>query len=120
MGGYQKFLDRAQGLQKDRELGQSSLFDLGPSTETVVKLEETKPWNRTASLAYEKEVLGFYLSDHPLKGFDTLSEIWVTCKVVDLQNKCQLRGLQSGKLCRLLRRTGKIAMLLKSVWSWRV
>ncbi|MFM6929184.1 MAG: DNA polymerase III subunit alpha [Bdellovibrio sp.] len=84
MGGYQKFLDRAQGLQKDRELGQSSLFDLGPSTETVVKLEETKPWSRTASLAYEKEVIGFYLSDHPLKGFDTLSEIWVSCKVVDL------------------------------------
>ncbi|HEX7676283.1 MAG TPA: DNA polymerase III subunit alpha [Bdellovibrio sp.] len=84
MAGYQKFLDRAQGLQKDRELGQSSLFDLGPSTETVVKLEETKPWSRTAALAYEKEVLGFYLSDHPLKGFDTLSEIWTSCKVVDL------------------------------------
>lgn len=84
MGGYQKFLDRAQGLQKDRELGQSSLFDLGPSAETIVKLEECKPWTRTAALAYEKEVLGFYLSDHPLKGFDTLSEIWTTCKVVDL------------------------------------
>ncbi|XGC79394.1 DNA polymerase III subunit alpha [Bdellovibrio bacteriovorus] len=84
MAGYQKYLDRAQGLQKDRELGQSSLFDLGPSTETVVKLEECKPWTRTASLAYEKEVIGFYLSDHPLKGFDTLSELWATCKVIDL------------------------------------
>lgn len=84
INGYQKYLDRAQGLQKDRELGQSSLFDLGPSTETVVKLEECKAWSRTASLAYEKEVLGFYLSDHPLKGFDTLSELWTTCKVIDL------------------------------------
>ena len=84
MAGYQKFLDRAQGLQKDRELGQSSLFDLGPSTETVVKLEDVKPWSRTATLAYEKEVIGFYLSDHPLKGFDTLSEIFTTCKVIDL------------------------------------
>lgn len=84
MASYQKFLDRALGLQKDRELGQSSLFDLGPSAETTVTLEEVKPWTRTASLAYEKEVLGFYLSDHPLKGFDTLSEIWTTCKVIDL------------------------------------
>lgn len=84
MAGYQKFLDRAQGLQKDKELGQSSLFDLGPSTESKVVMEEVKPWSRTASLAYEKEVLGFYLSDHPLKGFDTLSELWTTCKVVDL------------------------------------
>lgn len=84
MASYQKFLDRALGLQKDRELGQSSLFDLGPSAETRVTLEDVKPWTRTASLAYEKEVLGFYLSDHPLKGFDTLSEIWTTCKVIDL------------------------------------
>jgi DNA polymerase-3 subunit alpha len=84
IAGYQKFLDRAQGLQKDRELGQSSLFDLGPSTETIVKLEDTKPWTRTATLAYEKEVIGFYLSDHPLKGFDTLSEIFTNCKIIDL------------------------------------
>lgn len=84
IAGYQKYLDRAQGLQKDKELGQASLFDLGPSTETKVSLEECKPWSRTASLAYEKEVLGFYLSDHPLKGFDTLSELWATCKVTEL------------------------------------
>jgi DNA polymerase-3 subunit alpha len=84
MSGYQKYLDRAQGLQKDRELGQASLFDLGPSTETLVVLEEIKPWSRTAALAYEKEVLGFYLSDHPLKGFDTLSDLWTTCKLLDL------------------------------------
>ncbi|MEN0057253.1 MAG: DNA polymerase III subunit alpha [Bdellovibrio sp.] len=84
MSGYQKYLDRAQGMQKDKELGQASLFDLGPTTELIVRLEECKTWTRTASLAYEKEVLGFYLSDHPLKGFDTLSELWTTCKVVDL------------------------------------
>ncbi|MNK08030.1 DNA polymerase III subunit alpha [compost metagenome] len=84
MAGYQKFLDRAQGLMKDREMGQASLFDLGPSAETIVTLEDTKPWTRTAALAYEKEVLGFYLSDHPLKGFDSLSEIWTTCKVTEL------------------------------------
>ncbi len=92
MAGYQKFLDRAQGLQKDRELGQSSLFDLGPSTETIVKLEDVKPWSRTASLAYEKEVLGFYLSDHPLKGFDTLSEIFTSCKIADLPAQMPAQG----------------------------
>ncbi len=88
IASYQKFLDRAQGLQKDRELGQSSLFDLGDnSAETVVELSGVAPWARTASLAYEKEVLGFYLSDHPLKGFDTLSELWTTCKVIDLPSQ---------------------------------
>lgn len=84
MAGYQKYLDRAEGKRKDRELGQTSLFDLGPSDEAEVKLENIKTWTRTASLAYEKEVLGFYLSDHPLKGFENLAEIFTTCKVADL------------------------------------
>ncbi|MGZ3795624.1 MAG: DNA polymerase III subunit alpha [Pseudobdellovibrionaceae bacterium] len=84
MAGYQKYLERAEGKRKDRELGQTSLFDLGPSDETEVKLENTKPWTRTALLSYEKEVLGFYLSDHPLKGYENLAEIWTSCKVADL------------------------------------
>lgn len=84
MAGYQKYLDRAEGKRKDRELGQTSLFDLGPSDETDVKLENVKPWTRTTTLAYEKEVIGFYLSDHPLKGFENLAEIFTTCKVADL------------------------------------
>ncbi|MBC7371857.1 MAG: DNA polymerase III subunit alpha, partial [Bdellovibrionaceae bacterium] len=84
IANYQQFLDRAEGKRKERELGQTSLFDLGPAEESEVKLEPTKPWTRTASLAYEKEVLGFYLSDHPLKGFENLAELWTSCKVIDL------------------------------------
>jgi DNA polymerase-3 subunit alpha len=84
LAGYQQYIDRAEGKRKDREMGQTSLFDLGPNEETEVKLDDVKPWSRTASLAYEKEVLGFYLSDHPLKGFENLAEIWTTCKVADL------------------------------------
>jgi DNA polymerase-3 subunit alpha len=90
--GYQRYLDRAQGLQKDKELGQSSLFDLGPSNETTVKMDEVKAWSRATALASEKEVLGFYLSDHPLKGFDTLSELWTTCKITSLPTQLPPAG----------------------------
>lgn len=84
INNYQKYLDRAQGLMKDRETGQSSLFDLGPSTEMKVEMESCQPWSRTQSLALEKEVLGFYLSDHPLKGFEKLSDVWTSAKIADL------------------------------------
>lgn len=84
MNNYQKFLDRAQGLMKDRELGQSSLFDLGPSTETKVEMDSCAPWSRTQTLALEKEVLGFYLSDHPLKGYEKLSDVWTSAKISNL------------------------------------
>ncbi len=82
--GYQAFLDRAMGLNKDRQMGQTSLFDLDPSESLEVKLPECKPWTRTASLAYEKEILGFYLSDHPLKGYERIAQIWTTGNISDL------------------------------------
>lgn len=89
MAGYQTFLDRAMGLNKDRQLGQTSLFDLDPSESSEVQLPETKPWTRTASLAYEKEILGFYLSDHPLKGYERIAQIWTTGTVNDLSRIAQ-------------------------------
>lgn len=86
MSGYTQFLERATENQKNRELGQSSLFDLGPSTENVVELEPTKPWSRMTALSYEKEVLGFFLSDHPLKGYENFAQSFATAKITDLPN----------------------------------
>jgi DNA polymerase-3 subunit alpha len=84
MAGYQKFLDRSEHVRKDLEMGQSSLFDMAGDQETKVVLDAVKPWTRSASLSFEKDVLGFYLSDHPLKGFETLASVWVTGSVADL------------------------------------
>ncbi|MFN3697311.1 MAG: DNA polymerase III subunit alpha [Pseudobdellovibrio sp.] len=87
---YNKFLDRAIGAQKDKDLGQVSLFDLGDQKEIVV-LENTKVWTRSQTLAFEKEVLGFYLSDHPLKGFENLFKVWTTCDINDLSKIDELK-----------------------------
>ncbi len=84
LAGYQKFLDRAVESRKDREVGQSSLFDLADSSENKIQLDACKPWARSASLSAEKEVLGFYLSDHPLKGFENLARMWITGTVSEL------------------------------------
>lgn len=85
MSGYQQFLNRAQVATKDRELGQTSLFDLSETTESAeVVLPDVTPWSRSAQLNYEKEVLGFYLSDHPLRGYERISQIWTTGTVSQL------------------------------------
>jgi DNA polymerase-3 subunit alpha len=82
--GYPKYLERAEETRKDAEIGQSSLFDLAGQAEAKVEMPKVKPWSRTISLANEKEVLGFYLSNHPLKGFENLASIWVSGSVADL------------------------------------
>ncbi len=89
--GYEKYLNRASIAKQDREVGQVSLFDMleGESTdnsETRIVLDEVTPWNRSARLAYEKEILGFYLSEHPLSGLGKLYRTWATCEIEGLKN----------------------------------
>ena len=105
MSGYSQFLDRATQHQKDKETGQVSLFDMGTKEETVVKLPDVKSWSRVQSLSFEKEVLGFYLSDHPLRGFENFAKIWTSATVIDLPTLISLEEQQ------------KIAELGKPKWG---
>jgi DNA polymerase-3 subunit alpha len=89
MDGYERFFKRAEGARRDREVGQGSLFSMietneaGENSERVI-LENRRPWPRALKLQNEKEVLGFYLSDHPLTGLDKLFRIWVTREIAGL------------------------------------
>lgn len=62
----------ADHISKNKLAGQTSLFG-GESQEQILNypsLPETEPPIRSELLAYEKEVLGLYISDHPLRGFE--------------------------------------------------
>ena len=61
----------AQGMQADKELGQVSLFEGGSSaTEShEPSLPNVDPWPYHEMLEKEKEVLGLYLSGHPLEPY---------------------------------------------------
>jgi DNA polymerase-3 subunit alpha len=52
----------------DRRAGQKGLFDddSEPAAKTDERLPEVPEWNDKELLINEKEVLGFYLSSHPL------------------------------------------------------
>ncbi len=76
LAGYSTFLDQALVTQKNRELGQSSFFDLDETADKTTVIPNVEKWGRTTTLAFEKEVLGFYLSDHPLNGYEKLASVW--------------------------------------------
>lgn len=66
----------AQDRKKDRETGQGNLFDLLGDTsfgksankyESAPKSKTVKDFDTQEKLRLEKELLGFYVSDHPLK-----------------------------------------------------
>jgi DNA polymerase-3 subunit alpha len=70
MAAVDKAMERAQKAQRDQEHGQSGLFGLfeeGPAkTRGGDELPQAPDWEESERLASEKEVLGFFVSGHPL------------------------------------------------------
>jgi DNA polymerase-3 subunit alpha len=78
LGGHRKqllealetTLQEAQLKQADRDAGQESLFGELPAVEhRKVELPEVPPWTEGERLAREKEVIGFFISGHPLERY---------------------------------------------------
>lgn len=89
-------LEWAQGRAKDRAVGQGNLFDmLGTmATETPTRNYEAAPKAPPVAdlpdgdkLRMEKELLGFYVSDHPLKGVQTAARMLAPINLGDLDQQ---------------------------------
>jgi DNA polymerase-3 subunit alpha len=55
--------------QRDRAAGQVSLFDEQTHAATAARKQPIRPWSEHEKLSYEKELLGFYVSGHPLDAY---------------------------------------------------
>ena len=67
-------MESGQRQQRDREEGQVSLFDMpggggAKPAAPVAAAARVAEWPQEEMLAYEREVLGFYLSGHPLEQY---------------------------------------------------
>lgn len=65
-------LQYADNMNRQRLAGQDSLFgeDSGPGFTALPVLPDAETPTRTEKLAMEKEVMGIYVSDHPLRGHE--------------------------------------------------
>ena len=67
-------LEMAQSVQADRARGQISMFEMAEMQTQAVNdqsLPEVAEWTERERLACEKDMLGFYLSGHPLERYRT-------------------------------------------------
>ncbi len=87
MAVYERLLDSAQQNRRNRVEGQLSLFEVTGKTQKV-KPEENYPelneFTAKMLLAMEKEMLGLYISGHPLKEFEEEIMEQVTVNSSDL------------------------------------
>src|SRR5262249_2435419 len=68
-----KAMERAQKAQRDAESGQHGLFGVFQEEEETQnhndRLPETPDWDEHTRLAAEKEILGFFISGHPMEKY---------------------------------------------------
>ncbi len=65
-------LASAAMIQRDRSSGQGALFDIletAPAGAGSPSLPSVEPWPRNEMLGYEKELLGYYITGHPLQDY---------------------------------------------------
>lgn len=80
-------MTRAAGVIQDRQRGQNTLFGMfeSPSERAKPEVEKTlEEWPQHEMLASEKELLGFYVSGHPLNPLMPLIEKYATHKSSEL------------------------------------
>ncbi|MGH7480570.1 MAG: DNA polymerase III subunit alpha, partial [Longimicrobiales bacterium] len=81
MAGLEAAVGEAQLRQQERETGQHSLFDGGDGVESAAprpapQLPAVEAWPETERLAREKEILGFFISGHPLERFRDVLRVY--------------------------------------------
>ena len=81
MSVYVQILDHIVKDRKSNLAGQISLFDIaeeGQKDEFDIRLPDVGEYTKEMLLAFEKEVLGIYLSGHPLEAYQELWRKYIT------------------------------------------
>src|SRR6476619_2972716 len=72
MSMYESAVDAVLDLKRNEANGQADLFGELAETDPVLTGNETDipDWDKRTKLAFEREMLGLYVSDHPLQGLE--------------------------------------------------
>ncbi|MDO9379342.1 MAG: DNA polymerase III subunit alpha [Nocardioidaceae bacterium] len=86
---HEDAVDQYVDIKRNEAIGQDSLFgafgdDDGGFAGVSVKVPDIDEWDKTTLLAHEREMLGLYVSDHPLFGLEHLLSQSSDCTIGDL------------------------------------
>lgn len=85
---YAQIVDSINQEKKHTMAGQLSLFDIVSEEEKKefeIRLPDLEEYDKEAILAFEKEVLGIYLSGHPLERYRDMMDKMISAKTTDFQ-----------------------------------
>ena len=111
--GDQNVIEKAmkvgQQHQAAKESAQQSLFGGGGGEMAIPmpKIQDMEPWSPTEKLRREKEVVGFYLSGHPLDDFKLEIDSYCTCGLDKIENYKNRDITVAGLISNVLFKTTK-------------
>ena len=83
-----KAMEQAQKAARDREAGQHGLFGIfeeaNPASSAAARLPNIPDWEESVRLQNEKEILGFWISGHPLEKYQEKIEDLHALKTTDV------------------------------------
>ena len=109
LSSLERLLETSRETQKQKQNGQTGLFDkMGLNHK--IQLAATTPATEKEKLAWEKELLGLYISSHPLNGFrkalENKSSSIASISKSSLKQRVKIGGIIS-KIKKIITRTGK-------------
>lgn len=111
----ERILEYSRENQKTRSSGQKGLFD-GMKSTGKIRLEEAKPATKREKLAWEKELLGLFVSSNPLEDFKGILEKNAT-KISELKPTSKFRQVKIGGIIsnvkKIITKTGKPMLFMK-------
>jgi DNA polymerase-3 subunit alpha len=111
---HEDAVDAAVSIKRNEANGQVDLFgDVFDDLDTVADRVPDRPeWGKQDKLAFEREMLGLYVSDHPLAGLELELAKHATHQIQDLAETCEdgdtviLAGLVTSVQHRVARNSG--------------
>ena len=106
-------------LKRQAAIGQDSLFGGVDDAFTggTIEVPDTMPeWEKTQLLAFERDMLGLYVSDHPLQGLEHVLRASSDCTVGELLTNADLPDGSTVRICGLI--TGVQRRMSKKGDSW--
>ena len=85
---YGQIMDSIAQEKKNSFAGQMSLFDLVSEEDKKdyeIRMPDVEEYDKDMVLAFEKDVLGIYLSGHPLEKYRNIMEKMISARTIDFQ-----------------------------------
>src|SRR5215210_1832106 len=86
---HETAVDQYADIKRNEAIGQDSLFggldeDAGGGFGVAITVPDIADWDKQTLLGHEREMLGLYVSDHPLMGLEHVLSVGTDCTIGQL------------------------------------